>query len=305
MTDDIVRRAELKGVDIESLVGAELMKDSSFKYALFRECPERVNSEAYYRVARRPEHQSTIQRCREKVLSDLQTEFDRIDAYHAKRLSPDPPQINELSERQILDSFCHRKYSKEKVLNNSSQRPEFDDDPKHPNNLCYQCHRRLPPNALPWNASYPMFDTQKCKDTATRRHISSFDNLRVSDEDMAAYKIAKEQSALQVMFEPYIEWQAFDKLAAEYSRYVADYEHDAIERAAEELLKQQEREERDRVRLQREQERQEERQRREHERLEREAERQAHEDEKARKIAEEEQARRDEEEKWRPRPFKA
>jgi len=214
---------------------------------------------------------------------------------------------------QIVDDYVQRQKANEHFTATPIP-PTFNTDPKHPHNLCYQCHRPLPSQPLPWNFSYPLFDTLKCKQAAVRRHIRPFDQLQVAEEDRNFYELAKRVESYQQSMEAQAEQIAFTDLTSEYHHYIADYERVVYQRTTEELLKQQEREERERIRLQQERERQIDRERREQERLVRDAERQedrerreterfAREEEKRLALEADEKARREEEEKWKPRPF--
>jgi hypothetical protein len=107
-------------------------------------------------------------------------------------------------------------------------------DSNHPRNFCYQCKRRLPPDCRdkPWNIDshnyHPMFDSQRCKDIAIRRHLHTafdFTNLTNFLDDDESARDRESGLGAGPQYDQYAEAEAFRDLADEYRRFEKQYDH--------------------------------------------------------------------------------
>jgi hypothetical protein len=103
-----------------------------------------------------------------------------------------------------------------------------NNESNHPRNFCYQCKRSLPPDYRnkPWNVDsrdyHPMFDSQRCRDIAIRRHLHpafDFTNLTNYLDDEGGTRALKQE------YDQYAEAEAFRDLADEYRRFENEYDH--------------------------------------------------------------------------------
>jgi hypothetical protein len=214
------------------------------------------------------------------------------------------PQMRKDTERYIAERKQLLDFSKPPFRPpNLTHEQLFDPEPDHPTNLCYQCHRHLPPDyhRKPWNEHAgepaPMFDTQKCRETAQNRHRQDVPLVKEEpyvDADFFYYahifkkdkqRIDNHNAQLRD------DERSFAALTEEYQRFVERWEdeqddkRDAAEakereQEAKELARQQERDARE---------------------LARQQEREAKEDAKK---AEQEAKRKAEDDLWRPKDFK-